>query len=203
MTNVGDTRRNFLKTGGLAFGTSWLALNMPLVISAARAAADNLQAEAAYENLTAEEAVELGAWVNQIIPADESPGAREVGVVYFIDAALGGFMKDAAPMLRQGLEEFQQTVVSSYPPHTRLSELSFEQQTQALKSAEETPLFGMLHFMTLCGMFSLPSYGGNLGEAGWKLIGFDHRHAWQPPFGYYDAAVHAKAVGPGEEHEHA
>jgi hypothetical protein len=22
---------------------------------------------------------------------------------------------------------------------------------------------------------------------GWDLIGFDHRHAWAPPFGYYDA----------------
>jgi len=111
-------------------------------------------------------------------------------------------MKNAAPTLRQGLEEFQQTVSSSYPPHTRLSELSFEQQTQALKAAEETPLFGMLHFMTLCGMFSLPSYDGNRDDTGWKLIGFDHRHAWQPPFGYYDAAVHEQAAAAGDEHEH-
>jgi len=140
--------------------------------------------------------------VNQIIPPDETPGAQEIGVVYYIDAALGGFMKEAAPMLRQGLEVFQQTVKSSYPPHTRLSELSFEQQTEALKSAEDTPLFGMLHFMTLCGMFSLPSYGGNRGSAGWKLIGFDHRHAWQPPFGYYDAAVHGEAVAGRSEHGH-
>jgi hypothetical protein len=22
---------------------------------------------------------------------------------------------------------------------------------------------------------------------GWKLLGFDHRHVWAPPFGYYDA----------------
>ncbi len=201
MTRPGNTRRDFLKTGGAAVGSSWLALNMPLIISSAQAASDSLQAGAAYKNLSAEEAVELGAWVDQIIPPDESPGARETGVVYFIDAALGGFMKSAAPMLRQGLEEFQQTVRSSFPPHSRLSELSFEQQTQALKSAEETPLFGMLHFMTLCGMFSLPSYDGNRGEAGWKLIGFDHRHAWQPPFGYYDAAVHGKAGDAGDDHE--
>jgi gluconate 2-dehydrogenase gamma chain len=203
MTKPGNTRRDFLRTGGAALGSSWLALNMPLIISTAQAAADSHQAGAAYKNLSAEEAVELGAWVDQIIPPDESPGARETGVVYFIDAALAGFMKSAAPMLRQGLEEFQQTVKSTFPPHTRLSELSFEQQTQALKSAEETPLFGMLHFMTLCGMFSLPSYGGNRDNAGWKLIGFDHRHAWQPPFGYYDAAVHEHAPATGEEHEHA
>jgi len=201
MTKPGNTRRDFLKTGGAAFGSSWLALNMPLVISTARAAAGSMQAGEAYKNLTAAEAVELGAWVDQIIPPDESPGARDTGVVYFIDAALGGFMKEAAPMLKQGLEEFQQSVQSAFPPHTRLSELSFEQQTEALKSAEETPLFGMLHFMTLCGMFGLPRYGGNRDDAGWKLIGFDHRHAWQPPFGYYDAEVHREAAG-GEKHEH-
>lgn len=203
MTKTGNTRRDFLKTGGAAFGSSWLALNMPLIISTAQAAADSFNAGAAYRNLSAEEAIELGAWVDQIIPPDESPGATETGVVYFIDAALGGFMKSAAPMLRQGLEEFQQSVKSSYPPHTRLSELSFGQQTEALKSAEETPLFGMLHFMTLCGMFSLPSYDGNRNDAGWKLIGFDHRHAWQPPFGYYDAAVHGEAVAGGDEHGHS
>ena len=202
MTKHGNTRRDFLKTGGAAFGSSWLALNMPMIIATAQAAADNMQAGAAYKNLTAEEAVELGAWVDQIIPPDETPGARDAGVVYFLDAALGGFMKDAAPMLRQWLAEFQETVKTAYPPHTSLSELPFEQQTQALKAAEETPLFGMLHFATLCGMFSLPSYGGNRDDAGWKLIGFDHRHAWQPPFGYYDAAVHNKAVAGGEEHEH-
>jgi len=202
MTKPGKTRRDFLKTGGAAVGTSWLALNMPLILSTAQAAADNMQAGAGYKNLTPEEAIELGAWVDQIIPPDESPGAQQIGVVYYIDAALGGFMKDAAPMLRQGLGEFQQNVKSSYPPRTRLSELSFEQQTEALKSAEETPLFGMLYFMTLCGMFSLPSYGGNREMAGWKLIGFDHRHAWQPPFGYYDAQVHGATTAAGGEHEH-
>lgn len=201
-TKPGNTRRNFLKTGGTVFGTSWLALNMPLIISTARAAAGSHLAGAAYKYLTAEEAVELGAWVDQIIPPDETPGAQQTGVVYYIDAALGAFMKEAAPMLRQGLEEFQKSVQSSFPPHTRLSELSFDQRTQALKSAEDTPLFGMLHFMTLCGMFSLLRYGGNREDAGWKLIGFDHRHAWQPPFGYYDAAVHGKATTTGGEHEH-
>jgi hypothetical protein len=36
-------------------------------------------------------------------------------------------------------------------------------------------------------MFSNPSYGGNRDEVGWKLIGFEAPHPWQPPFGYYDA----------------
>ncbi len=199
----GNSRRSFLKTGSKALGATWLAVNMPLVVSAAETAAKNQQAGADYKNLSAQEAVELGAWANQIIPPDETPGASEIGVVYFMDVALGSFMSDAAPTLRQGLDEFQQKVKSAYPQSTRFSELSFEQQTEMLKSVEDTPLFGMLYFMTLCGMFCLPSYGGNRKNAGWELIGFDHRHVWQPPFGYYDAAIHGDAAVAGGEHEHA
>ena len=40
--------------------------------------------------------------------------------------------------------------------------------------------------LTLLGMFSLPSYGGNRGGVGWKLIGFEDAHVFQSPFGYYD-----------------
>jgi hypothetical protein len=39
-------------------------------------------------------------------------------------------------------------------------------------------------------MFASPSYGGNRNLVGWKLLGFDDRFAWQPPFGYYDRDAH-------------
>jgi len=202
MTNPGNSRRKFLKSSGSVLGASWLAINMPLVVSASEAATKNKELGAGFENLSLEESVELSAIVDQIIPVDETPGASETGVVYFIDIALGSFMSGAAPMLRQGLEEFQQKTVSAYPESTGFSGLSFEQQTEMLKSVEDTPMFGMLHFLTLCGMFCLPSYSGNREEAGWDLIGFDHRHAWQPPFGYYDANVHGQVPAGGDDHEH-
>jgi gluconate 2-dehydrogenase gamma chain len=197
------SRRNFLTSSGSIVGASWVALNMPLILSAGQAAADNIKAGAGFENISVAESVELSALVNQIIPADETPGATEIGVVYFIDAALGGYMSDSAPVLRQGLEELQQKTRTAHPDSGRFSELSLEQQTAMLKSVEETPLFGMLHFMTLCGMFCLPSYGGNRNDGGWDLIGFDHRHAWQPPFGYYDATAHSQVSAEGDEHEYA
>ena len=40
--------------------------------------------------------------------------------------------------------------------------------------------------LTQAGMFALPEYGGNRDHKGWELIGFEHQHVWQPPFGYYD-----------------
>jgi hypothetical protein len=40
--------------------------------------------------------------------------------------------------------------------------------------------------LTLVGMFALPKYGGNRDGVGWKLLGFQDQHIFEPPFGYYD-----------------
>ena len=37
------------------------------------------------------------------------------------------------------------------------------------------------------GYLSSPEYGGNHGQAGWKLIGFQDEMTFEPPFGYYDS----------------
>lgn len=197
MAIIRKSRREFLKSGGSIASASWMAINMPLIVSAAQTAAENSQAGVGFKNITIEESVEFNALVNQIIPPDETPGAAEIGVVYFIDVALGSFMSGAAPGLRQGLEEFQQKTKSAYPEINRFSDLAPDKQTEMLRSVEDSPFFGTLYFMTLSGMFCLPSYAGNRNNAGWDLVGFDHRHAWQPPFGYYDAAAHGQ-VPPGE-----
>jgi gluconate 2-dehydrogenase gamma chain len=152
--------------------------------------------------MTPGEAVELGAVVDQIIPPDETPGATETGVVYFIDLALGGFMAGVAPTLRQGLEDLGQKAQSARAQGSRFSELSFEQQTAVLKEVEDSRFFGTLHFLTMLGMFCLPQYAGNRDNAGWDLLGFDHRHAWQPPFGYYDAAIRGQTMKEGDNHGH-
>ena len=170
-----------------------MAINMPLVLSAAEVATEKMKSGADFKNISPQEAVEFAALADQIIPRDETPGASDIGVVYYIDEVLGGFMAGALPMLRQGLEELNQKSRSVDPTINQFSGLPFAQQTDVLKSVEDTPLFGAMMFMTKCGMFSLPAYGGNRDHAGWDLLGFDHQHAWQPPFGYYDAAVHGKA----------
>ena len=43
-----------------------------------------------------------------------------------------------------------------------------------------------LRGLTMLGMFSNPSYGGNFEKSGWKMLGFVDQFAWTPPFGYYD-----------------
>ena len=201
MIKTTNSRRRFLKSSGSVLGTSWVAINMPLILSASQTATENKLAGVDFKNISPLEAIEFSAIVDQIIPEDETPGATEAGVVYFIDVALGGFMSAAAPVLRQGLEELQLKVKSAYPQISRFSELSPDQQTDMLRTIEDTALFRTLYRQTMYGMFCLPAYGGNRNHAGWDLIGFNHQHVWQPPFGYYDAAVHDQTSGGKNENE--
>jgi gluconate 2-dehydrogenase gamma chain len=40
--------------------------------------------------------------------------------------------------------------------------------------------------LTVLGVLASPKYGGNYQASGWKMMGFVDRHAFSPPFGYYD-----------------
>ena len=59
-------------------------------------------------------------------------------------------------------------------------------QIDFLHSVQTTPFFDLARVLTLCGMFASPKYGGNRDGIGWKLIGFEDQHVFEPPFGYYD-----------------
>lgn len=194
-----EDRRRFLQTGATLLGVSWLSLNAPAVLAAGREAGKKMAAAAGFDHLGAEEAAELAAIADQIIPADESPAASDIGVVYFMDAALGGFMAPGAADFKQGLAGLQQQVKAAHPERSRFSELTATEQTALLKTVEDTPFFGTVHFLTLAGMFTLPKYGGNRDETGWKLIGFDNRHVWRPPFGYYDIGHHGESAAAAED----
>ena len=59
-------------------------------------------------------------------------------------------------------------------------------QIAFLKTVDRTPFFESMRVLTLLGMFTSPQYGGNFEGAGWKLLGFQDEHVFNPPFGYYD-----------------
>ena len=180
-------RRRLLGGSAALFGISWLNLNGPLVARAAAAAAAAMEAGAGFRHLDLADAADLEAIATRIIPSDNTPGAREAGVIWFIDQALGDFMAPAAPLLGSGLAEFNAALGNN----RRFAGLSAEQQDAALKAAEDSEFFGLVRFLTIAGMLAWPARGGNRNQIGWKLIGFDHRHVWQPPFGHYDARAAA------------
>ncbi len=181
------SRRGFLKAATAALGGTWLASHGAVVMAAAEVAVGAMEQDAGWKHLSLAEADGLAAVADQIWPPDETPGAAAIGAVYFMDAAFGGFMAGALPQIRKGLDDLDRRALAASQGVTRFADLPFGQQTMVLKQVEDSGFFGTVHFLTLCGCFTLPSYGGNRDLQGWKQIGFESRHVWQPPFGYYDA----------------
>jgi gluconate 2-dehydrogenase gamma chain len=139
-----------------------------------------------FEVLSREEAAEIEAVAAQIIPADDTPGAREAGVIYFIDRALATFDRDKRETYANGLAELQTKISELFLPATRFSQLSSEQQVEVLKAIEKTTFFTLVRLHTVEGFLSAPRHGGNRGRIGWKALGFDDGFSFEPPFGFYD-----------------
>jgi gluconate 2-dehydrogenase gamma chain len=132
-------------------------------------------------------AAEIEAITSQIIPSTDGPGAHEAGVIYFIDRALSTFDAHLREAYRMGMAEVQQKRTEMFAGSASIAALTSDQQIQLLRSMEDTEFFELLRTHTMYGLLGNPSYGGNRDRVGWKLIGFDNRMAYQPPFGYYDA----------------
>lgn len=144
----------------------------------------------AFAALDFAEAREIDALTSQIVPSTDGPGAHEAGVVYFIDRALSTFDAHLRGAYRTGLASIQQKRTEMFPGSAAIAALSSDQQIQLIRAIERTDFFELLRTHTMYGFLGNPSYGGNRDHIGWKLIGFDDRHVFQPPFGYYDDPAH-------------
>jgi gluconate 2-dehydrogenase gamma chain len=192
------SRRDFVATVG-SIGAVWLLADGTDRREAVDHAAHQLtQSQPTFRVLTREQAAEVEAFASRLIPTDDTPGAREAGVVYFIDRALGTFAKDQLPAFTEGLAKLETDVSAKFPGQSRLSALTPAQQDEVLKSIEETPFFGRMRFATLSGFFSLPTYGGNRDFVGWKLLGQESALEFKAPFGWYDRPANRRALLGGD-----
>ncbi len=144
------------------------------------------------ETLDADTAAEIEAIAAQIIPSTDGPGAREAGVIYFIDRALSTFAVDDREAYRTGMAEVQEKRKELFPNSTAIASLTGQQQVILVRNIETTSFFELLRTHTVLGFLGNPSYGGNREKAGWHAIGFEDRMGYQPPFGYYDAQIDAE-----------
>ena len=192
------SRRDFVATFG-SIGAVWLLADAAERGEAvAHAAHQTSQAQPTLTVFTPEQAAEVEAFASRIIPSDGTPGAREAGVVYFIDRGLSTWAKDQKPQFMEGLAKLQRDVGGKFRGQTRLSALTPAQQDEVLRSIENTPFFGNMRFATLSGMFSLPSHGGNRDFVGWKLVGQESALEFKAPFGWYDQPANRRALLGGD-----
>jgi gluconate 2-dehydrogenase gamma chain len=189
MHTRGTSRRAFLSKSATGLGAAWLASNYPAIVAAQEFV--RTAAEAGYPAQFAffapDEAVEIEALTAEIIPTDETPGAREARCAAFIDRALVTFETERQADYEKGLEELAAATRKLYPKAHHFSSLAAEEKTKVLESIEHTRFFALVRAHTITGFFADPLHGGNHGEIGWQLVHYDHSLEHEPPFGYYDA----------------
>jgi gluconate 2-dehydrogenase gamma chain len=124
------------------------------------------------ESFSAAEATEVEALTALVIPSGATPGAREAGVVYFIDKALATFDRARRDAYRKGLREVETRRAELFPGSKNIASLKADEQMRLAHAIENSEFFEMLRVHTLMGFLGRPEYGGNRNEAGWTLIGF-------------------------------
>jgi hypothetical protein len=182
------SRRDFVALLGTGASAAWLATIWPSALEDAAAATEQAARgePIRYQVLTPQQAEDFGAVADRIIPADDTPGARAVGVVFFADQLLKRVSPHRKPTFDKALADVNDAARKHNPSAASFASLSPAEQDEVLRSIETTDSFGELRAFSVGGYFSHPSYGGNRDLAGWKAIGFQDRMSWTPPFGYYD-----------------
>ena len=201
---IDSNRRDFLLRSCSSLTAVWISAHWPALLSAASHARNVVQAPTAPkpEFFTGEQVVEIEAITARIIPTDETPGAREAGVAYFIDRALMTFAVDDQKTYREGLPDLQARAHEIFPALEKFSAASAEQQDEILRSfdgpaesARRRPnrpraagqnFFDTLRTHTIIAFLLDPDAGGDPNGVGWKVIGREREHMFQAPFGYYD-----------------
>lgn len=199
------SRRQFLINSASAASATWVGTHWPAAVAAVEYAryAAHSATPPKFEFFTPEQAVEIDAIAARIIPTDGTPGAREAGVIYFIDRALKTFASEDQGTYLEGLPKLQDRVRELFPGVEKFSAATPEQQDQVLTTIDEhtaslpapfRPRPGVRNFFetvrqhTLGGFLIDPDSdrSGNRDGVGWKVIGREREHMFHPPFGYYD-----------------
>lgn len=183
-----------MAASGAFAGTSFVRAGAAGILAVAGSACTARDEGAPFEHLSDAEARELETIAARILPTTDTPGAREAGVIWFIDRSLGSLFAGQLGFVRQGLGDFQAPIADRYPGAAAFSDLDPADQDAWLASRENTGFFQFLRVMTLAGFLGMTSYGGNRDHVGWELLGVGHGpHGWEPPFGYYDAGYRPDA----------
>lgn len=183
------SRREFLRTSGLLAAASGLTLNLSGCSEAAESAAEAVRSGEGPRILSADEIRILEAFADRIIPPDgDAPGAGGMGAAVFMDH-YAARRPDVLGQIREALAGLADRVREAHPDVASFAGLDAARADALVGGlTEDAPhVFWPLQTFTVFGALAAPSQGGNRDKAGWAMMSYDDRMAWQPPFGYYDA----------------
>ncbi len=120
---------------------------------------------------TPQEAETVIALCEQIIPADEDPGAAQAGVIHYIDRHLMGHFRRHQSLYRRGLAQLDE--LCRQRRNRRFAELKFDEQTAVLESLEGElkRFFDLVIEHTMQGFYGDPRHGGNRDYVSWRMLG--------------------------------
>jgi gluconate 2-dehydrogenase gamma chain len=194
MSEHDKSRREFLRRAAVGAGAVAGAGIVPEAIAQSHEQDKKSKPEASAPSHTQSNGEGLGAFLNRddaatvaafterLMPgAPGKPGARDAGVLNYIDLALAGAYADLQDFYRRGLAQLDQYCRKTYrEPFVRLNVGQQEAVISALEEDKATgftwptaqAFFNTLRTHTMEGMFADPVYGGNKDFAGWRLVGF-------------------------------
>jgi gluconate 2-dehydrogenase gamma chain len=166
-------RRNFIKTLGLVYGSLLLA---PACTPS----------KTRYHVFTDAEAACLIALCEQIIPADENPGATEAGVINFIDKQTYLRFPEELPVYRQGITSLQATCHAQYGKPFEQLEISVQIEVMQnmehgnlpeelwTNEAGQSAFFNLVLRRTMQGFYGAPRHGGNKNYVSYQMMKLDY-----------------------------
>ena len=144
----------------------------------------------------------VAAFTERLMPgASGKPGARDAGVLNYIDLALAGAYSDRQDFYRRGLIALDAYCRKAHDaPFVKLDAARQDGVITALEQNKASgftwptapAFFNTMRTHTMEGMFADPVYGGNKDFAGWRLVGFPGAH---PAFTPADLASKEAFVG--------
>ena len=190
MSKHDSTRRSFLKRAAVGAGAVAGSGLVPAVYSqtleqhkddaATTAPHPTSIQHGAFFNY--EQASTVAAFTERLMPgAPGKPGARDAGVLNYIDLALAGAYADLQDFYRRGLAQLDAYCHATYKQSfTQLDPARQDEVLAALEQGKATgftlpraqEFFNVVRTHTMEGMFADPIYGGNRDFAGWRLVGF-------------------------------
>ncbi len=117
------------------------------------------------------EAGTVDAICAQLIPADRDPGAKEAGVVRYIDIQLTRSFRKHRAAYRRGLAAVD--AASRARSGKAFTDLSAADQVEILNAIEEKSpaFFNLILTHARQGFYGDPRHGGNRDRVSWKMLG--------------------------------
>ena len=212
MSTHDKTRREFLVRAAAGAGAVASAGFVPEALAQDRdqpaqaAPADSVMAHEGGERrgafFNAQDAETVSALAERIMPgAPGKPGARDAGVLNYIDLALSGAYADLQDFYRRGLASLNAYAHKTH--NAAFVRLDAAKQDEILIALEDgtaseftwpgaQEFFNTVRVHTMEGMFADPLYGGNKNFAGWRLVGFPGAQAVFTPDDLKSAQLFAR-----------